>query len=250
MLKTILQHPLTIGMEVDDPLTTLKRRQIIKSKSFLRQLYVEWYEKLLINIDGDVVELGSGAGFIKEINSKIITSEILDLSGVDIVADALDLPFKDDSLNAIIMTDVFHHIPDVEIFLKEAGRVLHSGGKIVMIEPWNSRWSSWVYKNLHSEPFIVDAESWRIPSSGPLSGANGALPWIVFERDRKKFDNLFPSLRVSKIEPFMPISYILSGGVSLRSLVPGFLYKPIRFLEGLLDQNAFAMFALIEIERR
>ena len=108
----------------------------------------------------------------------------------------------------------------------------------------------WVYTRLHPEPFITNAETWEIPSTGPLSGANGALPWLVFRRDRKKYDNLFPMLRIKKIEPFMPISYMLSGGVSMRSLIPGFLYKPMRFIEGLLDQDACAMFAFIEIERQ
>jgi SAM-dependent methyltransferase len=240
-------------MRVDDPCTTLLRRKIIKSKPFLRKIYIEWYEKILANIvtlKGDVLELGSGAGFIKELNSKIITSEILELSGVDIVADACKLPFNDSTLDAIVMTDVFHHIPNVKIFLNEASRVLRPGGKIVMVEPWNTRWSLWVYTRLHSEPFITSAESWEIPSTGPLSGANGALPWLVFRRDRKKFENLFATLKIKKIEPFMPISYLLSGGVSMRSLIPGFLYKSIRFIEDLLDQDTCAMFVFIEIERQ
>jgi ubiquinone/menaquinone biosynthesis C-methylase UbiE len=47
------------------------------------------------------------------------------------------------------MTDVFHHIPKPEAFLKEASRCLRPGGRIVMIEPWICGWSKLVYGYLH-----------------------------------------------------------------------------------------------------
>jgi SAM-dependent methyltransferase len=251
-ISSILEHPLTRGLSVDDPRTTLLRREIIQSKPFLRCIYEEWYEKIFAatnDLKGDILELGSGAGFIKELNPRVITSEILELDGVDIVADACNLPFENASLGAIVMTDVLHHIPDVELFLKESERVLQSGGRIVMIEPWNTRWSKWVYQNLHHEPFIPDATSWKIPASGPLSGANGALPWILCERDRALFQSRFPSLKIMEIEPLMPFSYLLSGGVSMRALIPGFAYQVIRSIEKLFNKNSWAMFAFIVIER-
>jgi hypothetical protein len=37
-----------------------------------------------------------------------------------------------------------------------------------------------------------DAADWSFPAVGPLSGANGALPWILFERDRARFEREFP----------------------------------------------------------
>ena len=116
-----------------------------------------------------------------------------------------------------------------------------------MIEPWRTPWSQWVYTHLHSEPFVHDSE-WAIPRSGPLSGANGALPWIVFQRDRALFETQYPRWRIRTIEPMMPVSYLLSGGVSMRSLMPGFMYRPIRALERIFFQKHWAMFALIELE--
>ncbi len=46
----------------------------------------------------------------------------------------------------------------------------------------------------------------------------------------------------------MPFSYLLSGGVSMRSLMPGWMYGPVRSLEQMLNQQQWAMFALIELE--
>jgi hypothetical protein len=116
-----------------------------------------------------------------------------------------------------------------------------------MIEPWWTPWSEWVYTHLHSEPFSPGSE-WGIPNTGPLSGANGALPWIVFHRDRALFETRFPQWHLKNIEPMMPFSYLLSGGVSMRSLMPGWTYRSVRAVERMLDQKCLAMFALIELE--
>jgi SAM-dependent methyltransferase len=162
------------------------------------------------------------------------------------------LPFGDAALRAIVMTDVMHHIPDVEAFLAEAQRTLRRGGRIVMVEPWLSGWSSIVYRTLHSEPFRPDASTWRFPSAGPLSGANSALPWIVFERDLETFRRRFPDFHLVTIEPFMPFRYLLSGGVSTRISMPGWTFPFWRWVEEVIApwRRHLAMFALIEIERR
>lgn len=249
ILNKILGHPLTRGLSVDDPRTTLLRRDIIQEKAFLRALYSEWYEQILkiLPKKNDVLELGSGAGFLQEILPSVITSEVFETPGVKLIADACNLPLPDKSIDAIVMTDVFHHIPDVSRFLLEATRCIRPGGKIVMIEPWRTPWSEWVYTHLHSEPFSPDG-GWKIPCTGPLSGANGALPWIVFQRDSVLFQMQHPQWRIRNIEPMMPFSYLLSGGVSMRSLMPGWMYRPIRALEQVLSHKQWAMFALIELE--
>lgn len=249
VLDKILAHPLTRGLSVDDPRTTLLRREIIQGKAFLRAIYAEWYEQIIrvLPKKDDVLELGSGAGFLPELLPNVITSEVFEVTGVKLIADACNLPLPDKSLDAIVMTDVFHHISDISRFLLEATRCVRPGGKIVMIEPWRTPWSEWVYTHFHSEPFSLNS-GWKIPSTGPLSGANGALPWIVFQRDRALFEAQHPQWRIKNIEPIMPLSYLLSGGVSMRSLMPGWMYRPVRVLERVLSQKQWAMFALIELE--
>lgn len=250
IFETLLGHPLTRGLSVDDPRTTLLRRHIIEDKAFLRALYCEWYRRIVDALPkkDHVLELGSGAGFFQQFLPTVITSEVFETPGVRLIADACDLPLPNQSLDAIVMTDVFHHIPDVSRFLVEATRCVRPGGKIVMIEPWRTPWSEWIYTHLHSEPFSPES-GWKIPSTGPLSGANGALPWIVFQRDKVLFETQHPLWRIRNIEPMMPFSYILSGGVSMRSLLPGWMYRPIRILERALLPRRWAMFALIELER-
>jgi SAM-dependent methyltransferase len=248
-----LSHPLTRGIDVDDPQSTVLRRRIIRDKAFLRRLYSEWYALIVGHLPADrddVLEIGSGAGFIKEVLPQAITSEVFALDGVDRVEDATSLSFADSSLDAIVMTDVLHHIPDVSQFFAEASRTLRDEGALILIEPWRTSWSQWVYRHFHHEPFRPDADDWRLPPGGPLSMANGAMPWMVFVRDRKRFERDSPELQVQTIQPLMPIAYLASGGVSLRALVPGVAYPSVRFLERRVLRERGAMFALIVIRRR
>jgi SAM-dependent methyltransferase len=252
MLRSALSHPLTRGIDPDDPRTTALRRRIIAEKPFVRRIYDEWYSLLQSDLprgDGRVLELGSGAGFFKEYVPETITSEIFMCPGIDIVADAQNLGMADHSLRAIVMTDVLHHLPDVRRFFTEATRTIRPGGVIAMIEPWVSWWSKIIYPRLHHEPFRPDADRWSFNTSGPLSGANGALPWIVFKRDREVFKRDFPDWHIDRVEPIMPLRYLISGGVSMRTLIPLALYEPMRWTETLFGRGS-AMFAHIVLRRR
>ena len=84
MIKLILAHPLTRGMDIDDPRTTQLRLRIVRSKRFLRKIYEEWYRDIVAALppcDGQVLELGSGAGFLSEFIPGLITSEIFKTPG-------------------------------------------------------------------------------------------------------------------------------------------------------------------------
>jgi SAM-dependent methyltransferase len=198
-----------------------------------------------------VLELGSGAGFLQEYLPGLIRSEVFACQGINLVLDGRDMPFAAGSLRAVVMTDVLHHIPDVRRFLISAGEAVREGGTLVMIEPWVTPWSRFVYTRLHHEPFVPGSERWEFATSGPLSGANGALPWIVFERDRSVFDRDFPQWRVQEVRPSMPLRYLLSGGVSLRSLMPGWTFGAWRRTEQALEpaMGQLAMFATIVLQR-
>ena len=251
LLRNVLCHPLNRGLSVNDPKTTDVRREIILSKPFLKQLYQEWYQLVgsCFEADEQLLELGAGAGFLNESLPGIISTDIIPTTHVDLVADSQKMPVKTCSLDGLVMIDVMHHIADCSLFLHEATRILKPGGKLVLIEPWNTRWSKFFYQNLHHEPFDPETTSWKIGGTGPLSDANGALPWILFERDLELFKSRFPTWELVNVTPLMPFSYILSGGVSLRSFLPGWMYRTVRFIESKLDQKSWAMFALIVLQK-
>jgi SAM-dependent methyltransferase len=255
LLRRWLAHPLTAGLDLDDPATTELRKQIIAQKPFLHAIYDEWYRMLADAVPpggGTALELGSGAGYCERFIPDLVTSEVLCCNGVRLVAGAEQLPFADAALRAIVMTNVLHHLPNVSRFFSEASRVLRKGGRIVMIEPWVSPWSRLVFGHFHHEPFDPDRTQWSFTSEGPLAGANIAMPWIVFSRDRSEFERQFPQLTVEWIRPFMPFRYLLSGGVGLRSLMPAFTYRAWAGLERLLEPSMdwLAMFAFVMVRKR
>ena len=260
MLKKLLQlffaHPLVRKIDLDSPETTVLRRQIIQGKPFLRNFYHDCYlsiaQSLPNHIDGPVIELGSGAGFLKEYIPNLLTSEIIEIPDVDLILDGTNLPFSTNTLRGIVMIDVFHHIPNAASFFSDAAVCIKPGGVIIIIEPWSTPWSRFVYRHLHHEPFELDVKEWKLPTGGPLSQANSALPWIIFERDREKFEKGFPQFQIKEIMLNYPFCYILSGGVSLRSMIPGNMYNVIRKIENLSQpwMNSLAMFAKIILERK
>ncbi len=264
--------PETIGIEdLDDPATTLLHAEIIQKKPFLKKIYIDFYEQFKKSISNSeekvLVELGSGGGFIKEVISNVITSDVLELPNVDKIFSALDMPFEEASVDAFFMFDVLHHIAEPRAFFKEALRCLKIGGKVVMIEPANTLWSRFIYKNFHYEAFDTQAPEWgcwgqakwelgprkagTLQKSGPLSGANGALAWIIFWRDRKIFESEFPSLRIVRKRNHTPLRYLLSGGLKLRQLVPSFSYPAVKAIEYTLSpiNDLLGMFQTIELEK-
>lgn len=254
LVRNLLAHPLTRGLDIDDPATTALRRQLLCEKPFLREIYRDWYSALTAALpggDGHVLELGSGAGFLRDYFSEVITSEVFHCPWVSIILDGRALPFVPGQLRGIVMTNVLHHIPDPTQFLREAAHVIRPGGVVAMIEPWFTRWSGVVYRRLHHEPFFPESEAASFDGAGPLSAANGALPWILFERDRAALATRCPEWQVETVRPMMPFRYLLSGGVSMRSLMPGWSSAGWRAVERAFQpwMGQWGMFALIVMRR-
>ncbi|MCH7534331.1 MAG: methyltransferase domain-containing protein, partial [Bacteroidetes bacterium] len=196
------------------------------------------------------LEIGSGGGFLKNIFPQVITSDIMEIEGVDQCFSAVDMPFGNEELDSIFMLNVLHHIPDAEAFFKEAERTLKPGGKIIMIEPANTWFSRIVYRNFHHENFDEKAD-WKFESIGPMTDANGALPWIIFTRDLHIFQEMFPKLKLINLSRHTPFRYLLTGGLSYKSLVPGWSFGIVSWIEkiGYPLNGTLAMFQTIEVEK-
>jgi SAM-dependent methyltransferase len=256
MVKSIFREPGTDVLSLDSIDRTIQHLSIIQRKPFLRKLYLDWYreigQNLALTAPLPTVELGSGGGFIRQVMPNVITSEVLKIPNVDVIFDGLELPFKPGSIHAIVMVDVFHHLRQPGTFLSQAARCIPAGGILCMIEPWRSTWSDWVYRHLHHEPWEPNAPTWELPSGGPLSQANGAMPWIVFSRDRHRFERCHPEWKLHKIRPHTPFRYLLSGGVSFRTPMPAWSFELATKMEKGLNRmmHHMAMFATITLVRR
>tara|TARA_B100000886_G_scaffold329986_1_gene279943 strand:- start:263 stop:985 length:723 start_codon:yes stop_codon:yes gene_type:complete len=223
-----------------------------KSNTALGLIYKEWYELIshfLSEIDGINIELGCGASFIDQINKSIKKTDVFLNSNTDFKLNAMDIDKEfENKISNLILVNVFHHISDPEIFLKSAEKSLLSGGRIIMIEPSNNFWSKLVYKFVGHEPFDTSQIEWKFQSKDPLLDSNQALSWIIFERDFKKFKDLFPKLTLIQKKNMMPFSYLLSGGHSFNTRLDKII-KITRKFEKLYFDKYLGMFNLICLEK-
>lgn len=229
--RQLLAEPLTRGLNLDDPQTTVLRRDLAKRKKSLALCNLDWYSQLA-EFDktapkGVRLELGSGGGHLDEHIPGLVKTDLLPLPFVDVVCAAESLPFENSSVAAIYMINVLHHVLEPRKFFQEATRVLKPGGIVVLIEPAVTPFSRVVYRYFHPEPFDPRALQWELDPSGPLSGGNDALPWIIFCRDRARFQQEFPKLEIEGLHPHTSVSRLLCGGVLMRSLLPNFCFPAL-----------------------
>src|SRR5580765_6056702 len=215
-----------------------RQKALIFARPLLKRCYDDWYARLLADIRsvpnrGHIVELGSGGSYLKELEPATITSDVVE--GVaDQVIDARQLPFPDNSVQALVLTHVLHHIPDLEAFFREARRVLVPGGVITMIEVAHTPFARFFFKNFHHEPYLDDRREWAFGQQDSMMDSNQALSWMVFVRDRQQFEAKFPTLRVEHTA-FTPwFTYLISGGVTMRDIIPHFLTGLLFGMEWLL----------------
>jgi SAM-dependent methyltransferase len=210
------------------------QRSLVLSKPLIKRCYDLWYSLLLSDADSvhvgaraaATVELGSGSSYVKSIRPSVITSDVT-AGLVDLVLDGRALPFADESVRAIFLAHVFHHIPDVEAFFREALRVLVPGGVVSMIEISHTPFARFFFSHLHPEPYNDRTEQWQFPEGHSMLDSNQALSWVVLFRDRARFAGLFPAMCLERFEYLPWLSYLLSGGVNVRSFVPRLLVPAV-----------------------
>ena len=94
---------------------------------------------------GKLLDVGCGDKPYYQIFSKKVASYVgLDLHGGDIVGSALELPFKNNSFDTVLSTQVIEHITEPQIMIKEVYRVLRKNGCLILTAP--------LFWCLHEEP--------------------------------------------------------------------------------------------------
>ncbi|MBI4178235.1 class I SAM-dependent methyltransferase [bacterium] len=242
MLKSLLVHPLAKGVKIDDANAVVIHKKILDSKPLLQRLYRRWYagcqdaDRSTRHLNAPVLEIGCGAGFLEEYIPGLIKSDVDKHPYCDRVVDAMNLDFPDQSLRAIFMVGVLHHLSEPARFLSEARRCLKPGGRVVMIEPANNLMQKWLCRLLdHYEYLDANDPEWVNRDSGRMSSANLALPWIIFVRDRERLNREFPEFKIKSIRHHTFLYYWATGGMTFRSFLPGFCGPLLDLSEKLAD---------------
>jgi SAM-dependent methyltransferase len=218
-------EPLARGVDIDSAESAEVQRDLLRTKPSLRRVYERVYTKMLDVAQAHApeakicLELGSAGGFLSDLAPNVITSDIRPIRGLDLVFAAEDAPFADASVDVIFAMHVIHHIPQIRRFFSELERVLRPGGVLVAVEPYWSPLAKLMFKHMHPEPFDERAAAWEFTSDGPMS-SNQAMSYLILERDREVFVREFPNLEVIRLGAFAGPSYLLTGGIWRRKLLP------------------------------
>lgn len=242
-LRGWLLDPDVAAAEVDSLDRAVANRSVLIRKPLVGKLFQRFYQqcrdadrRYFASARGPQLEIGSGSSRFGETFSEVTTSDVQVLPWIDIVLDAQQMPFPDGSLRAIYGINVFHHLPEPRRFLREMVRVLAPGGGVVLIEPYHGPFARFLFRRLHSsEGFEPDVKTWESSDSRPMSGANQALSYVVFTRDRATFLSEFPELELVKDYPHTHVWYLASGGVNFRQLVPDSFVGVLSAAERLLS---------------
>lgn len=241
-ISTFLAEPRLRGVNPDTEEFLNIHRQVLQEKPIMRDVFAGFY-KTCIDLDnkyftgqGRRVEIGAGVSFFKKLYPEIITTDIKKADYLDMVVDALDMPFENSSVRAIYGINCFHHFPSPDKFFKELERVLSKGGGCVLIEPYYGPLASVFYKNIFdSETFDITQKEWENNTLGVMMGANQALSYIVFKRDREIFNSSYPGLEIVYQKTMSNyLRYLLSGGLNFRQLTPTFFSPLVKVTETLL----------------
>lgn len=213
-------------------------RDTWKKKAVLRALYSHWYATLTKHLKpGRSLEVGGGSGNLKEYIPHVISTDIVQVPWLDIVADAHKIPFINESFMNIVLFDVLHHIENPTIFFTEAIRILIPGGNIIIMDPYVSPISWPVYHFLHSEPVNFSQnplESGSINSERRPFDANQAVSKLLFEKHSRSFKQRFPQLTLTHKHYLSFIAYPLIGGFDHPSFLPNSLLPYVLKLERML----------------
>jgi SAM-dependent methyltransferase len=131
-------------------------------------------KQFLASAEGVVLNIGSGNSPRQD---GVVNLDMMDYENVDIVCDIHHLPFKDNSIDAVMSLAVLEHVREPAIVLKEVHRVLKPGGLVFSVIPF--------MQPFHASPH--DYQRYTLPGieflhcdfqkiesgvySGPVSGA-------------------------------------------------------------------------------
>ncbi len=136
--------------------------------------------------------------------------------------------------------------------------MLVPGGRLILVEPWITPLSYFIFRFLHQERCDLSETPWLqnqidgVPGKMAFDG-NQAIPYLLFgPRHRANTLNSLPGLRLIALEPFCLFAYLLSGGFKSMNLLPNSLYPAVSKLERLtspLWRRVAALRVLLVLEK-
>jgi len=258
-LSTIEKRTVAIDTQAQEQL--LRHRRVWEQKPILRRVYNdEFFARLIASRkpNGVSVEVGAGPGFFKQFAPDIFSTDLIWCPWLDAIADAQRLPFRSNSVANVFGLDMLHHLATPMTFLSEVARILVPGGRLILVEPWITPFSYFIFRFLHQERCDLSETPWvqNQASAAPEKMAfdgNQAIPYLLFgPKHRASTLSSLPELKLLALEPFCLFAYLLSGGFKPMNLLPESLYSAVSKFEratSLLWRRVAALRVLLVLEK-
>jgi SAM-dependent methyltransferase len=221
---------MTAAAPLDATARLLEHRQIWASKPVLAAIYGVWFDAILSELPrgARVLEVGAGPGFLAEHARRArpdlrwLSSDLLPTPWNDVAANALRLPVRASSVDAVVGLDFIHHLAHPADFFRETARVLVPGGRVVAVEPWITPLSYPVYRFLHHELCRVGLDPWDAFPGGTSKDAfdgDSALVSALARRTPAARWREF-GLEPPQVRTMNAFAYLMSFGFKRGSLLP------------------------------
>ncbi len=247
-------------MDVDGSERLELHGKVLERKRMLREVFVEFHHAFhrladrYFKVEGLEVELGAGIAPMRNSYPEVLATDIVATEQLDMALNAEAMSLDDHSARVFYGQNCFHHFPHPDRFFTELERTLKVGGGAILIEPFHGPFAAFLYKRLFkSEGFDMHFPSWETPSTGSMNGANQALSYIVFVRDRQAFERKHPGLEIVHQEICGNyLRYLISGGLNFRQLLPDALIPVLKVVEKLLYplRRVLALHHIVVIRRK
>ena len=177
-----------------------------------------------------VINLGSGP---KKLGQNIINVDSFAFPGVQIVADAIKLPIKNASVDAMMCECVLEHVPDPIDVVKEISRVLKPGGLVYISIPFMDAYHSapddyyrWTTSGLRQLMKDFDEMELKLafgPTSTMISGLSHWLGIFLSFGSKTIYQIIMLSVSVL-FSPLKLLDYVLRNYPYATNASVGFYY--------------------------
>jgi len=187
----------------------VKPWSLISLEIELRQLIEAWPF-----IEGKLLDVGCGSKpyflLLAPLVDKYIGVDWPSSTGlngrVDILATSTGLPFKSDSFDTVLCTEVVEHVPETLQFFKELNRVLRPGGHLILTAPqicWLHREPADFYRfTRYGLKYLAEKSGFDVVYIRPRGGlgaflvdlAGGVICSLIKSIDKSRY-KIYPSVK-------------------------------------------------------